>query len=115
MEELLRTGSGLPDFERFLLEHKEKREYIADFLLIFLRDCLLVQLGLEKQVLCRDRLTEIRALGAALSKRRLTAATDSVLRYMRRTAANANASASALELLMSIRGETNDKGNGSPV
>lgn len=110
MELLLRSDEAVTDFERFLLDHKDKLDFVIDFMLIFLRDCVLCRLNMEEQVLCRDKLYEIKSVGAAVSKKALVSAMDCVLRYQKRTAANANASVSALELLMSIREEMDDKG-----
>lgn len=115
MELLLRQGQAIGDFERFLLEHKDKIDFIIDFMLIFLRDCILVSLGMEQQILCRDKLYEIKGVAESASKKALVAAADSVLRYQKRIAANANTSAAALELLMGIREEIHDKGNRSQV
>ena len=108
---LLRSDDAVVDFERFLLDNKDKMEFVIDFMLVFLRDCLFAGLNLEKQILCRDRMYEIKECCQMVSKKSLVRAMDCVLHYQRRLAGNASASASALELLMSIREEMNDKGN----
>ncbi len=114
-ELLLSEQKGIGDFERFLLDNKEKLDFVIDFILIFLRDCILASLKMDKQILCRDKLYEIKNIAASLSKKALVSAADSVLRYQKRMAQNANTSAAALELLLSIREEINDKGNRSKV
>lgn len=114
-ELLLSQGKSIGDFERYLLENKEKLDFVIDFMLIFLRDCILSSLKMEQQILCRDKLYEIKNIAASLSKKALVGAADSVLRYQKRMAQNANTSAAALELLLSIREEINDKGNRSTV
>ncbi len=114
-ELLLSKGSGIGDFERFLIENKEKLDFIIDFMMIFLRDCILSSLNMSEQILCRDKLYEIKNIAASASKKALVGAADSVLRYQKRIAQNANTSAAALELLLSIREEMNDKGNRSQV
>lgn len=111
--ELLRTDAAVTDFERFLLDGRDRLEYIIDFMLIFLRDCLFEKLNLEKQILCHDRLYEIKESCRTLSKKALVGAMDAVLRYQKRIAGNASASASALELLMSVREGMHDQGNRS--
>ncbi len=114
-EALLRSDQAVNDLEQFLLEHKDKVDFIVDFMLLFLRDCILVSLHLQDQILCRDKRFEIENISALISKKALVAAMDSVLRYQKRMSANANASAAALEMLMSIREEMDDKGNRSTV
>ena len=114
-ELLIAKGSGIGDFERFLIDNKDKLDFIIDFMMIFLRDCILSSLNMSEQILCRDKLYEIKNIAASVSKKALVGAADSVLRYQKRIAQNANTSAAALELLLSIREEMNDKGNRSPV
>lgn len=105
---LLESNSAVVDFEAFLLEKKEKTDFIIDFMLIFLRDCLFEKLHLEQQILCRDRLHEIKECTKRYSKKSLAHAMDTLLKYQRRLAGNASAVASALELLMNIREGMND-------
>lgn len=112
---LLRSNAAVVDFESFLLENKDRVDFIIDFMLIFLRDCLFEKINLQKQILCRDRLYEIKECAKNFSKKSLVKAMDTVLEYQRRLAGNASAAASAMELLMNIREGMDDKGNWSQI
>ena len=115
MLRLMRLGEGVHEFERFLIENKAQIDFIIDFMLILIRDCILVCLGTKQKVLCRDKLDEIEKTAAVISKKALVSAADSIINYRKRMMQNANMSATTLELLLNIREEVNDKGNRSQV
>jgi DNA polymerase-3 subunit delta' len=115
MLRLMSSGDGVQEFERFLIENKAQIDFVIDFMLILIRDCILVCLGTKQKILCRDKLNEIEKIAAGASKKALVSAADSIISYRKRMMQNANTSAMALELLLNIREEVNDKGNRSQV
>ena len=115
MDGLLRGNAVISEFERFILEHKEKTDFITDIMLVFLRDCVFVSVGKDEKILLEEREQAIRQIAGAKSKKALVAAMDAVLLYQKRLSQNANGSCAALDLLMSIREEMNVKSNRSQI
>ena len=114
-EGLLCGDAVISEFERFLLDHKEKTDFITDILLVFLRDCVFVSVGKDEKILLDEREQTIRHIAGMKSKKSLVAVMDAVLLYQKRLSQNANSSCAALELLMSIREEMNVKSNRSQI
>ncbi len=114
-ESLLRGEEIVSEFERFLLEHKDKLDFVIDVMMVFLRDCVFVSTGRKEQILCEEQRPAILHISETKPKKALVAAMDHVLLYQKRMAQNANASGAALELLMSIREEMNVKSNRSQI
>ena len=115
MQALAADRASATDFEKYLQEQRDQIKLVVDFMLVWVRDCLLIKCNLESMVLCRDHLFELRAFCAKVTKKTLVRAMDSILQYQKKLSQNASFNAASLEMLLSIREGMDDTCSRSAV
>lgn len=103
------------DVANFLIEEKENIELVTDFMITFLRDCVFVKSGLEKNVIYANKLSLMRVFTANLDKPSLVSAFDRLTDLRLRIKQNLNYSASVLETVMCIWEDFHDKSSGHSI
>lgn len=109
LTELLKSKSSITEFEQFCIDNKESIDLVVDFMLIWLRDCVLIKLSMQEKLICKDKLYDVKAFSDSVSKKALVRAMDHVIAFQSKLAQNVNYNAATLSMLMCIREEFDDK------
>ena len=91
------------DFERFLTEEKESVSMITDFMITFVRDCILVKTGSENLALCENYLNDIKKVCEGVSAKSLTKLSELILEYNERLKINAAFVSATMDMLLNMR------------
>lgn len=99
---LKKNSLRIRDMVDFLAEEKENIEDIIDFLLTFIRDCVMVKTALSECVVFSNRLSDIRVFTQDISKKKLLSAYDKLDNLKISLKQNLNFSTTVSEAVMRI-------------
>lgn len=99
----------------FLTEEKENIEEIIRYVLMFLRDCVMVKTGLCESVVFVDRISDIRVFTENIPKKKLISAFDKLCGLSVRLNQNLNFNATVSEAVMRIWEDLHDKSSGHQI
>lgn len=97
---LKQNPSAVRETADFLVAEKEHIAHITDFMQTFLRDCVLLQSGMEQQIIYENKRSDMRVFCDGISKKGLVAAFDRLTDLKLRMKQNLNYNASVLETVM---------------
>ena len=86
----------------FLTEEKENIEEVVDFLLTFIRDCVMVKTDLEKNIVFSNHLSDIRVFTQNITKKKLILAYDKLSNLKISLKQNLNFNATVSETVVRI-------------
>ncbi len=115
MQYLLNSLSAFADFNQFLTDNREKIENIIDFMLVFLRDALRLNLTGKAKLICTDQQAAVKAFSQKLAPGNLVRLMEAVIHYRERLQKNASFAGAGLELLTKMQEETHDQSNRNPI
>jgi len=101
LSSVIKSRDALIDFHRFLLENKDETDSIIDFMLIFLRDCILSCEGLKNMVICPQNLKSV--LCTEVYKKKYASCMETVISCKSKLSYNVNFSFWGLDLLTEIQ------------
>ncbi len=91
------------DFEKFLNDEKEKVDLVIDFMITFVRDCILTEKGCENLVVCENYLADIKKVCESVSAKTLTRLSELILEYNERLKYNAAFVSATMDMLLNMR------------
>lgn len=115
MQHLLHSLSAFSDFQQFLTDNREKIENIIDFMLVFLRDALRLNLNRKAKLICTDQQAAVKAFSQKLAPGNVIRLMEAIIHYRERLQKNASFAGAGLELLTKMQEETHDQSNRNPI
>lgn len=109
---LKKNSLRLREMVEFLTEEKENITEIIDYLMTFLRDCVMVKTNMERSCVFAGRLSDIRVFAADISKKKLISAFDKLSGLKVSLKQNLNFNATVSEAVMRVWEDFHDKGSG---
>jgi len=91
------------DFEKFLNDEKEKVDLVIDFMITFVRDCILAKKGCENLVVCENYLVDIKKVCESVSTKTLARLSELILEYNERLKYNAAFVSATMDMLLNMR------------
>ena len=99
----------------YLTEEKENISEIIQYVLTFLRDCVMVKCGLCDSLVFSDRLSDIRVFTSNIPKKRLISAFDKLCDLKVKLNQNLNFNATVSETVVRIWEDFHDEGSGHQI
>ncbi len=112
---LKKNSLRLREMVEFLTEEKENIEEIIDYLMTFLRDCVMVKTNLEASCVFSDKVSAIRVFTADISKKKLISAFDKLNKLKISLKQNLNFNATVSEAVMRIWEDFHDESSGHKI
>ena len=112
---LKKNSLKLREMVEFLTEEKENITEIIDYLMTFLRDCVMVKTHKDSLCVFADRISEIRVFTENISKKQLISAFDKLSNLKLSLKQNLNFNATVSEATMRIWEDLHDKGSGHQI
>lgn len=109
---LTKNSLRIREMVEFLTEEKENVTEIIDYLMTFLRDCVLVKTNMEDSVVFSHRLSDMRVFTADISKKRLISAFDKLSNLKLKLKQNLNFNATVSETVMRVWEDFHDQSSG---
>ena len=97
--------SAVSAIEKYLTDEKDNIDIIIDFILILLRDALLVKLGQENLVISKNNIFELRKNSAKVTEKNLVKSSEIVLDYKEKLRRNAGFLSASLDMLLKLSDE----------
>lgn len=91
------------DFEKYLNDEKEKVDLVIDFMITFVRDCILAKKGCENLVVCENYLVDIKKVCESVSTKTLAKLSELILEYNERLKYNAAFVSATMDMLLNMR------------
>lgn len=112
---LKKNSQKLREMVEFLTEEKENITEIIDYLMTFLRDCVMVKTNLEASCVFSDKVSAIRVFTADISKKKLISAFDKLNKLKVSLKQNLNFNATVSEAVMRIWEDFHDESSGHQI
>ena len=112
---LKKQAENIQETTTFFIAEKENIQTVIDFCQTFLRDCVLLKTGMERQVIYENKVSEMRVFAEGLSKKSLVSAFDRLSEFRVRLKQNLNFNASVSETVMRIWEDFHDKSSGHQI
>ncbi len=109
---LKKNSLKLREMVEFLTEEKENITEIIDYLMTFLRDCVMVKTNMEAACVFAGKLSDIRVFTDDISKKKLISAFDKLSGLKVSLKQNLNFNATVSEAVMRVWEDFHDKGSG---
>ncbi|MBO5733771.1 MAG: hypothetical protein J6R66_02630 [Clostridia bacterium] len=112
---LKKNSLRIREMVEFLTEEKENIEEIIDYLLTFLRDCVLIKTDLVDKAVFSNKVSDMRVFTQNLTKKKLIAAFDKLNSLKIKLKQNLNFNATVSETVMRIWEDFHDEGSGHKI
>lgn len=104
--------SSVGSFEKYLTDEKENIDLIINFVLVLLRDFILIKLGRENLVICENYIYDIKKISEDVGIKELNIASELVLEYKEKLDRNAGFLSATMDMLLKLSEQLNKENKG---